>query len=360
MDNAEAQSLTDLEAINLIFRPGFSTASKISKVSGRGVGMDVVSTHLARINGRVEIRTGKGVGTKFIIRLPLTLAIAQALIVKLKDQEMAVPMNLVEETTRFSNRDIQRAAGEEMVNIRGSLVRLLKLNELLGVGKFPMKDENYRHPTLVLGMAERRLAVMVEDIIGREEIVVKSLGDYLKGLKLFSGATISGEGNVRLILNIASLFGDELITASKASIGTAKEAQTPEAAKRKPKVLVVDDSISIRKYVQRFLDRTGYEVEVAPDGMEALTILGKIKFDAVITDLEMPVMHGYDLLAEMRKSPELMHIPVIVLTSRAGDKHRQKALEMGAQDYLVKPFEEQEMLGALKKLLSGTALASRV
>jgi len=360
MGNAEAQSLTDFEALNLIFRPGFSTASKISKVSGRGVGMDVVSTHLARINGRIEIKTGKGVGTKFVIRLPLTLAIAQALIVKLKDQEMAVPMNLVEETTRFSNKDIQRAAGEEMVNIRGSLVRLLKLNEVLGVGKFPKKDENYRHPTLVLGMAEKRLAVMVEDIIGREEIVVKSLGDYLKGLKLFSGATISGEGNVRLILNVASLFGDEVITASRASIGKAKEALTPEAAKRKPKVLVVDDSISIRKYVQRFLDRTGYEVEVAPDGMEALTILGRITFDAVITDLEMPVMHGYDLLAEMRKSPELKKIPVIVLTSRAGDKHRQKALDMGAQDYLVKPFEEQEMLGALKKLLSGAALAGRV
>lgn len=360
MSTAAAQALTDLEAINLIFRPGFSTAAKVSKVSGRGVGMDVVSTQLARINGRIEIKTEKGVGTKFVIRLPLTLAIAQALIVKVKDQEMAVPMSLVEETTRFSARDIQRAAGEEMVNLRGSLVRLLKLNDLLGVGKFPKKDENYRHPTLILGMAEKRLAVMVEDIIGREEIVVKSLGDYLKDIKLFSGATISGEGNVRLILNIASLFGDELITASSIGIGLAKEALMPEAAKRKPMVLVVDDSISIRKYVQRFLDRMGYDIEVAPDGMEALTIMGRIKFDAVITDLEMPVMHGYDLMAEMRKSPELMNIPIIVLTSRAGDKHRQKALEMGAQDYLVKPFEEQEMLGALKKLLSGAALAGRM
>lgn len=357
---AEAQSLTDLEAINLIFRPGFSTAQKISKISGRGVGMDVVSTHLARINGRIEIKTEKGVGTKFVIRLPLTLAIAQALIVKLNDQEMAVPMNLVEETTRFSSKDIQRAAGEEMVGLRGTLLRLLKLNELLGAGKFPKKDESYRHPTLILGMAEKRIALMVEDIIGREEIVVKSLGDYLKGIKFFSGATISGEGNVRLIINIASLFGDEAVVASRASIGSAKEPMKQEISQRKPKVLVVDDSISIRKYVQRFLDRTGYEVEVAPDGMEALNIMGRMKFDAVITDLEMPVMHGYDLMAEMRKNSEFMNIPIIVLTSRAGEKHRQKALEMGAQDYLVKPFEEQEMLGALKKLLSGAALTSRV
>ncbi len=359
MNDSEAQSLSDLDAINLIFRPGFSTTATVSKVSGRGVGMDVVSTHLARINGRIEIKTAKGVGTKFVIRLPLTLAIAQALIVKLRDQEIAVPMNLVEETTRFSFKDIQRAAGEEMVSLRDSLLPLVKLNELFGEGKFPKKDDTYRHPTLVLGMAEKKLALMVEEITGREEIVVKSLGDYLKGIKLFSGATISGEGNVRLILNIASLFGDEAAGTTKARVVTTKEAPAPEVAKRKPRVLVVDDSISIRKYVQRFLDRTGYDVEVAPDGMEALTIMGRIKFDAVITDLEMPVMHGYDLMAEMRKSPELMNIPVIVLTSRAGDKHRQKAIDMGAQDYLVKPFEEQEMLGALKKLLSRAALAGR-
>jgi chemosensory pili system protein ChpA (sensor histidine kinase/response regulator) len=356
----EAKNLGDLEALNLIFRPGFSTAKTVSKVSGRGVGMDVVSNHLAKINGRIEIKTEKGVGTKFIIKLPLTLAIAQALIVKFNDQELAVPMNLVEETTRFSFKDIQRAAGEEMVNLRGRLIRLFKLNDLLGTGKFPRKEETFRHPTLILGAAEKNLALMVEDIVGREEIVVKSLGDYLKGIKMFSGATISGEGNVRLILNIASLFGEEIAVAAKATFVTAKEAPAPEAAfRRKPRVLVVDDSISIRKYVQRFLDRTGYEVEVAPDGMEALNIMGRIKFDAVITDLEMPVMHGYDLMAEMKRTQALMNIPVIVLTSRAGEKHRQKAIEMGAQDYLVKPFEEQEMLGALKKVLSGAVLAHR-
>jgi len=248
-----------------------------------------------------------------------------------------------------------------MVGLRGTLLHLVKLNELFGVGKFPKKDETFRHPTLILGMAEKKLALMVEEIMGREEIVVKSLGDYLKGVKLFSGATISGEGNVRLIINIASLFGDEAAISTKASVVATRDAPmpAPEVEKRKPRILVVDDSISIRKYVQRFLDRTGYEVEVAPDGMEALSTMGRLKFDAVITDLEMPVMHGYDLMAEMKKNPELMNIPVIVLTSRAGDKHRQKAIEMGAQDYLVKPFEEQEMLGALKKLLSGAALASR-
>lgn len=354
----EAKSMSDGDALNLIFRPGFSTASSVGKVSGRGVGMDVVTTQLGKINGRIEIKTEKGVGTRFIIKLPLTLAIAQALIVKVKDQEVAIPMNLVEETTRFSDKDIQHAAGEEMINLRGSLMRLLRLNTLLTAGKLSKREEHYRYPTLILVLAERRLALMVEDIVGREEIVVKSLGDYLRNVRMFSGATISGEGDVRLILNVAHLFGEETISTKMSYVG-GREAAAVETPTRKPSVLVVDDSISIRKYVQRFLDRSGYEVETATDGMNALEVLAKAKFDAVITDLEMPVMHGYDLIAEMKRNPVFMSIPIIVLTSRAGEKHRQKAIDMGAQDYLVKPFEEQEMIEALKRLLAGAALASR-
>jgi CheY-like chemotaxis protein len=272
---------------------------------------------------------------------------------------MAVPMNFVEETTRFAGKDIMRASGEETVNLRGTLLKLYKLNELLGVGRFPITDDARRHPALILGMAEKRVALMVEEITGREEIVVKSLGEYLKGVKLFSGASISGEGDVRLIINVSPLFGEEGAVRSRSFVCGAEETAAPGAAKRKPRVLVVDDSISVRKYVERSLVRTGYEVEAAPDGVEALNIMGRMKFDAVITDLEMPVMHGYDLMAEMRKSPDLMNIPVIVLTSRAGDKHRQKSIEMGARDYLVKPFEEQDMAAALSRLLPDAAPAVR-
>ncbi|NTW57598.1 MAG: hybrid sensor histidine kinase/response regulator [Nitrospirae bacterium] len=354
----EAKAMTDGDALNLIFRPGFSTAAAVGKVSGRGVGMDVVMIQLGKINGRIEIKTEKGVGTRFIIRLPLTLAIAQALIVKVKDQEVAIPMNLVEETTRFSDKDIQHAAGEEMINLRGSLMRLMRLNTLLTVGKLPKREEDFRYPTLILVLADKRMALMVEDIMGREEIVVKSLGDYLKNVRMFSGATISGEGDVRLILNVAHLFGEETIS-TKASYVGGREASSAEAQLHKPRVLVVDDSISIRKYVQRFLDRSGYEVETATDGMNALETLAKQKYDAVITDLEMPVMHGYDLIAEMKRNPVFTSLPIIVLTSRAGEKHRQKAIDMGAQDYLVKPFEEQEMIEALKRLLAGVTLAAR-
>jgi chemotaxis protein histidine kinase CheA/CheY-like chemotaxis protein len=355
---AEARSLSDAEAVNLIFRPGFSTASRVGKMSGRGVGMDVVSTHLSRINGRIEIKTEAGVGTKFVIRLPLTLAIAQALIVKLGDQEMAVPMNFVEETTKFAGRDIQRTASGEMVNLRGTLLKLYKLNELLGVGRFPIQDDAHRHPALILGTAEKRIALMVEEITGREEIVVKSLGEFLKGVKLFSGASISGEGDVRLIINVSPLFGEEDAVRCRAFVCETEETAASGAAKRKPRVLVVDDSISVRKYVERFLVRAGYEVEAAPDGVEALRIMDRMKFDAVITDLEMPVMHGCDFMAEMRKSPDLMNIPVIVLTFRTGDKHRKKATEMGARDCLVKPVGEQDVIVALSHLLPDADPAS--
>ena len=344
--------------MNLIFRPGFSTAQSVGKVSGRGVGMDVVSTHLAKINGRIEIKTEKGVGTKFLIRLPLTLAIAQALIVKFKDQELAVPMNLVEETTRFSFKEIQRAAGEEMVNLRGTLITAPQAERPAGRGQVSAQGRDlppshpyprhggkthrpagrgHRRPRGDRGEVSGRISSRREDVLGRDD---------------FGRRQCAPDPERLVALRRGNLAYDE---------GQLHHGQggsvLSEAAKRKPRVLVVDDSISIRKYVQRFLDRTGYEVEVAPDGMEALNVMGRIKFDAVITDLEMPVMHGYDLIAEMKRNPALMNIPVIVLTSRAGEKHRQKAIEMGAQDYLVKPFEEQEMLGALKKLLSGAALA---
>ncbi|HEX9113696.1 MAG TPA: chemotaxis protein CheA, partial [Nitrospirota bacterium] len=206
---AEARSLSDAEAVNLIFRPGFSTPSRAGEVSSCGVGMDVVSAHLSRINGRIEIRTAPGVGTKFMIHLPLTLAIAQALVVKLGDQELAVPINFVEETTSFSSKDIQQAGGEEMVNLHGTLLKLSRLNHLLGVGRFPIKDDACRHPALILGMAGKRIALLVEEIRGREEIVVKPLGEFLKSVKLFSGASISGEGDVRLIINVFPLFDEE-------------------------------------------------------------------------------------------------------------------------------------------------------
>ena len=352
-----AKELTDEEAINLIFLPGFTTRREVSSLSGRGVGMDVVNTDIAKVNGRIEVETAKGVGTKFTVKLPLTLAISQALIVRAGEHEFAIPLSAVEETTRFTPREIQHVAGEDVVNLRGKFLPVYKLPDILGLHGHTF-ERHLKYPTLILRLLEKQTALMVEEIVGREEIVVKNLGPFFKDFPLFSGATVSGEGTVRLILDTMALVGERASAQPVAArvlppaeeAAAAAEAPPRPAEAAAPRVLVVADSISIRKYMGHVLQRAGFQVEVAIHGMEALEKLAEKPFDLIITDLEMPVMHGYELLAELKRSPRLSHIPVAVLTSRAGEKHRQKAAEMGAQDYLVKPFDEEAIIALAQRL----------
>lgn len=367
---AAAKELSDSEAINLIFLPGFTTRREVSELSGRGVGMDVVNTDIAKVNGRIEVQTELGVGTKFSIKLPLTLAISQALVVRCGGSEFAIPLATVEETTRFTLRDIQKVAGEEVVNLRGKFLPLIRLENHFGMQPLQPPDRYTKYPTLILGVLEKRVGLMVEEIVGREDIVVKQMGDFLRDVRTFSGASVSGEGTVRLIIDTFNLVGQQGI-AEKAkatfirgeSAAAALEAMTPagaialadQAPSGPPSVLVVDDSISIRKYVSHVLERVGFKVEVAVHGLEALEKMSGRKFNLIITDLEMPVMHGYELIAELKRSPKTAKLPVVVLTSRAGEKHRQKALEMGAQDYIVKPFDEQTLIDITRRLTQTVA-----
>ena len=363
---SEEKALSDEDAINLIFLPGFSTSKQINAISGRGVGMDVVRTNITKMNGQIEVHTEIGLGTKFIIRLPATLAVSQALIIKSMEQEFAVPLNLIDETTRISQREIDYVAGSEVINLRNKIIPFIRLNNILNLDV--KKEKSYSstelYPTLILKLADKKIALMVDEIIAQEEIVVKNMVNYLKDIGLFSGATISGEGNVRFIIDTAALIEDSLLTGKKGvgvrtilksedrgSDAAASTVKKRETQLEKPKIIIVDDSISIRKYVSHFLTRAGYEVEVASDGFEALNKIGQIKVDLIVTDLEMPVMHGYELIAELKRVPDLSKIPIIVLTSRAGEKHRQKAFEMGAQEYVVKPFEEDVLIDSIKKLL---------
>ena len=363
---SEEKALSDEDAINLIFLPGFSTSKQINAISGRGVGMDVVRTNITKMNGQIEVHTEIGLGTKFIIRLPATLAVSQALIIKSMEQEFAVPLNLIDETTRISQREIDYVAGSEVINLRNKIIPFIRLNNILNLDV--KKEKSYSstelYPTLILKLADKKIALMVDEIIAQEEIVVKNMVNYLKDIGLFSGATISGEGNVRFIIDTAALIEDSLLTGKKGvgvrtilksedrgSDAAASTVKKRETQLEKPKIIIVDDSISIRKYVSHFLTRAGYDVEVASDGFEALNKIGQIKVDLIVTDLEMPVMHGYELIAELKRVPDLSKIPIIVLTSRAGEKHRQKAFEMGAQEYVVKPFEEDVLIDSIKKLL---------
>ncbi|HWP49808.1 MAG TPA: hybrid sensor histidine kinase/response regulator [Candidatus Limnocylindrales bacterium] len=377
---AEVDRLSDPETYQLIFLPGFSTKEKVTSVSGRGVGMDVVKTNLTKLGGSIDIKSEPGKGTLFVIKLPLTLIIYQALLVRVGGQEFAIPLNSVEETLRVTPNQIHVVTGQEVIRIRDQILTFIRLNKLLQLSEVepPLPEGSSKSPYLpviILGSVERKIAVKVDELIGQQLIVIKPLGDYLKRARMFSGATISGEGAVRLILDASYILETVAGQAEEARpwiVGNEPEIKEgkgeieeheevlPDSHEHIPEVLIADDSISIRKVVSHFLNQAGYTVQVAHDGLEAWNKLNSPhRFDLLITDLEMPKMHGYELIAKVRSKPELQDLPIIVLTSRAGEKHYQKAIALGANDYLVKPFDDRKLLESVQKLLQSPVTLSR-
>jgi chemosensory pili system protein ChpA (sensor histidine kinase/response regulator) len=360
---AEVERMSDDEAIKFIFAPGFSTKKEVSAISGRGVGMDVVKTNIARLGGSIEIKTVLGQGTKFSIKLPLTLLIYAALLVKCGEQEFAISLTSVEETARIPIAHVHKVGTHEVIKLRDQVLPIRRLSRILEYNHHTESSDQQAYvPIVIVRSAEQILALMVDELIGRETIVVKPLGDYLKKVKLFSGATISGEGKVRFILDIPTIVQQEFVSKMPGKVAAMtipleseayEEFATPVQPKEQASELIlIDDSISIRKMMGMFLSNAGYQVELANDGVEAIEKISTHPYDLIITDLEMPRMHGYELIAEVRSAPETKQIPIIVLTSRAGDKHYKKAMDLGANDYIVKPVDEGTLLESVRKLLS--------
>lgn len=361
---AEVERLTDDEVMMFIFAPGFSTKKNVSAISGRGVGMDVVKTNITKLGGTVEIKSTLGEGTKFSIKLPLTLLIYAALLVKEGEQEFAISLTSVEETSRIPLSQIHNIGDREVIKLRDQVLPIRWLRDILQLPRPPRESSEQETyvPIVIVRSVDHILALVVDELIGRETIVIKPLGDYLKKVQLFSGATVSGEGNVRLILDIPTIIDRELAATPGGISATATlhgdedaafeqlEAPPPDTPKT-PQLLLVDDSLSIRKVVGMFLSHAGYEVEAAVDGLDALEKLEEREVDLIVTDLEMPRMHGYELLAELRSRPAMNQVPIIVLTSRAGEKHSQKAKELGANDYIIKPVDEETLLTSVRTLL---------
>jgi len=359
---AEVESMSDDEVIKFIFAPGFSTKKDVSAISGRGVGMDVVKTNIAKLNGAIDIKTELGKGTKFSIKLPLTLVIYAALLVECGGQEFAISLTSVEETARIPLSHIHNVGNREIIKLRDQVLPIRRLSDILGYNhNYGAPSEQFYTPIVIVRSTEQTLALMVDELIGREIIVIKPLGEYLKKVKLFSGATISGGGKVRLILDISRIIDQELVsaisrgkTSATLEFGTEEpeELEKPVPTEQKtPELILIDDSISIRKVVGMFLSKAGYKVDVATDGVDAIEKISKTPYDLIITDLEMPRMHGYELIAELRSDDNMKNVPIIVLTSRAGEKHHKKAVELGANDYIVKPVDEDTLLQSVKKLL---------
>jgi chemosensory pili system protein ChpA (sensor histidine kinase/response regulator) len=343
-----AAGLPDDRLYDLLFTPGFSTKRQVSELSGRGVGLDVVRTKVEALKGTVGVTSAPGRGTTFTVRLPMTLAVTRALLVTANRQTFAVPLDAVEQIFRLEDDTADRIGGEPVVKVGENVYPLAPLGRLLDL-KTPA-DEVARPPVLLVRAGDKRLAVVVDHLIGGREVVIKNLGSHLKRVPGVAGATFLGDGSVVLILNPAEFVKRaEGAPAFKSPVATAA---VPTARAKGRTVLLVDDSPSVRRVLTTLAERNGWTAVSAKDGLEALEILqgGRVQPDAMLTDVEMPRMDGYELLATVRGLPATKSLPVVVITSRSADKHRQRAMDLGASAYVTKPYQEDALVELVNQL----------
>jgi chemosensory pili system protein ChpA (sensor histidine kinase/response regulator) len=346
-----ASALTDREAIDLIFLPGFSTAASVTTASGRGVGMDVVRTNVRRLNGEIDVSSTVGEGTRFTLRLPLTVLVSEALLVRVGGETFAVALNSVQLVTALSPDRIKRGLRGEAVTIADDTVDLVNLATVLGLSETP---RGVRRTALVLRAAGRLFAVEVDEVLHKQDIVIKPLGAFLESAGPYAGATVTAEGRVVLLLDALGVAerASTMARAERPSMAAVGHADTASrAVPFRKRVLLVDDSISVRRFVGQMLDKAGFEVTTAADGAEAISRLGDAAFDVVVTDLEMPRVNGYELIDDLRRRPSTRALPVIVLTTRAGDKHVALARQLGVDHYVTKPVEEQTFVALVTSVV---------
>jgi len=334
------QEADDATLLDFVFQPGFSTATELTQVSGRGVGMDVVKTEVTALGGRVEIQTQPGAGTKFRLYLPLTLAVTQTLLVRVGSQLYAVPSTMIEQVMEIKEKQLAALRDKGEAEWQGNHYPLHFLPHLLGDTQ-AVPEARRRFWVLLLRSGTQRVAVQVDELQGNQEVVVKNIGAQLARVVGIAGATVLGDGRVVLILNPVAL-------ASRAAgvHGSLQAMPVPAIAAEThlPTVMVVDDSLTVRKITSRLLSREGYQVILAKDGVDALEQLLDVMPDVILSDIEMPRMDGFDFVRNVRADERLRELPVIMITSRTADKHRNYAFEIGANHYLGKPYDEEALL----------------
>jgi chemosensory pili system protein ChpA (sensor histidine kinase/response regulator) len=345
--------LTDEEAMQLILEPGFSTAGHVTQAAGRGVGMDVVATEVKKLGGGLFIESTAGKGSRFTIRLPFTLAISQALIVRVAEETYALPLATVEGVVRLPRNIVARHLGKDapLFEYGGQKYRFQQLGAFVGLGPTRLPEPDVSMSVVLIRAGEHSTALVTDELVGSREIVVKSLGPQVSGIRGIAGATILGDGRIVIILDMGSLVRSEW--RAKA------ETQVLDQRDRRTFALVVDDSITVRRVTQRLLERNGMRVLTAKDGVDAVSLLQDNLPDIILLDIEMPRMDGYEVAAHVRGDSRLKDIPIVMITSRVSEKHRARAIELGVDDYLGKPYQESQLLDAIEPLVNRRSALAR-
>ena len=338
--------ITDDEIMQLILTPGFSTADKITQSAGRGVGMDVVANEIKQLGGSLQISSVTGQGTNFTIRLPFTLAITQALVVRTGEEVYALPLPTVEGVARIARAELENmlSQSEPSYEYGEQVYRFRHLGMYLGGQSATLPEDDSFVPVILVRAGENSAALLTDEMLASQEIVVKSVGPQLAGIQGISGATILGDGRIVLILDINALV------RTGAPVAELKSA-APAPADERPLAMVVDDSITVRRVMEKFLERNGLRVVTARDGLDAISVMQEAKPDIILLDIEMPNMDGYEFATHVRNDDRVSDVPIVMITSRTGDKHRARAIEIGVNDYLGKPYQEAELLEAIRRLL---------
>jgi len=346
----------DNEVIKLILETGFSTANEVTQISGRGVGMDVVDAEIRRLGGTLGIHTQKGAGTRFTVRLPVTLAINQAVLVEAGEDTYAIPIASIEGVAQVTAGELKDhyLDTSKSYEYAGNEYGVQHLGSLLGTSEPRLDDPAISYPVIMIRAGDERVALHVDQLVGRREVVVKPLGAPLNMLPGISGATIMADGEVVLILDIGGLLRTDsrFVAASGFAEGEAASAEQEGADEEAaPTVLVVDDSITIRKVTQRILARNGINVATAKDGVDAVSWMAHTVPDLILLDIEMPRMDGYEVATYVKGDERLAEVPIIMITSRTGEKHRQRAEDIGVAHYLGKPYQEGELMEHINALI---------
>ena len=340
-------TLTDEEAMQFILRPGFSTADQLTQAAGRGIGMDVVANQVAKLGGTLSIASQRGKGTTFTLRLPFTLAVTQALIVRAAHELYALPLPTVEGIIRIARSEFEErlARPEPAIEYGGQRYFFRHLGQFLGLGPSRLPDEQERVSIILVRAGDNSTALITDEMQDSREIVVKPVGAQLATIRGISGATILGDGRIVIILDVGAL-----VRSSRPAPDTPAPVAEPE--QKQTLALVVDDSITMRRVTQRLLERNGFRVVTAKDGVEAISVLQDHRPDIILLDVEMPRMDGYEFARHVRNDPVVARVPIIMVTSRVSEKHRARAIEIGVNDYLGKPYQERELLEAVQHQLN--------